>query len=272
MVSLPVPLSRILDPAHRIRRPDWIEIDKDYLRDINMKRAVIEEHKERVLNSLPENDDASGELLETLIDWLPKVHPRIALVWKRRNSHLSSALSASGTPCSSNLSPVESGTRSRTNTIRTSTSYRASRRSKSCRGMCPSALPRSSPPLLKIKLRLALPRLVQDDFLMGRERADGQIYFTGGVVAHPGSHADVRPPPIRPAADVSFQAFTTLEPRSTNPSSTSMFTCPSSTRRCSSPSSGRSSGFRLTSRSSARVGRWLMTTTCTTVSKPLSSF
>lgn len=75
MVSLPVPLRRILDPAHRIRRPDWIEIDKDYLRDINMKRAVIEEHKERVLNSLPENDDASGELLETLIDWLPKVHP-----------------------------------------------------------------------------------------------------------------------------------------------------------------------------------------------------
>lgn len=52
---------------------DWIEIDKDYLRDINMKRAVIDEHTERALNSLPENDAAAGELLEILVDYLPKV-------------------------------------------------------------------------------------------------------------------------------------------------------------------------------------------------------
>lgn len=29
-------------------------------------------------------------------------------------------------------------------------------------------------------------RLVEDDFLMGREREDGHVYFTGGLVAFPG--------------------------------------------------------------------------------------
>lgn len=38
-------------------------------------------------------------------------------------------------------------------------------------------------------------RLVQDDFLMGRERDNGQVYFVGGVVAHPGSF--VAPIPSR---------------------------------------------------------------------------
>lgn len=38
-----------------------------------MKKAVIAEHGPKVLNSLPENDEAAGELLETLVDYLPKV-------------------------------------------------------------------------------------------------------------------------------------------------------------------------------------------------------
>lgn len=29
-------------------------------------------------------------------------------------------------------------------------------------------------------------RLVQDDFLMARERDDGHVYFVGGLVAFPG--------------------------------------------------------------------------------------
>jgi len=29
-------------------------------------------------------------------------------------------------------------------------------------------------------------RLVQDDFLMARERPDGHVYFVGGLVAFPG--------------------------------------------------------------------------------------
>lgn len=32
-------------------------------------------------------------------------------------------------------------------------------------------------------------RLVEDDFLMGREREDGHVYFTGGLVAFPGIHS-----------------------------------------------------------------------------------
>lgn len=40
-----------------------------------MKKAVILEHKEKALNSLPENDDGANELLETLLDYLPKVSP-----------------------------------------------------------------------------------------------------------------------------------------------------------------------------------------------------
>ena len=30
-------------------------------------------------------------------------------------------------------------------------------------------------------------RLVEDDFLMAREREDGHVYFTGGLVAFPGT-------------------------------------------------------------------------------------
>lgn len=52
---------------------DWIEIDKDYMRDITAKKSVIEEQGDKVLNSLPENDAAAGELLTTLVDYLPKV-------------------------------------------------------------------------------------------------------------------------------------------------------------------------------------------------------
>lgn len=33
---------------------------------------------------------------------------------------------------------------------------------------------------------LVVSRLVQDDFLMGRAREDGHVYFVGGIIAFPG--------------------------------------------------------------------------------------
>lgn len=59
--------------TRKFSRTDWIEIDKDYMRDITAKKLVIEEQGDKVLNSLPENDAAAGELLATLVDYLPKV-------------------------------------------------------------------------------------------------------------------------------------------------------------------------------------------------------
>ncbi|KAM0746601.1 hypothetical protein T439DRAFT_134935 [Meredithblackwellia eburnea MCA 4105] len=126
--------------AHQpMKIDDWIEIDKDYMRDINMKKAVIEEHGERVLNSLSENDDASAELLETLIDYLPKRYPTL---FEKLSGGIWNKITDEKYPDANKLSGVAA---------------------------------------LKV-----VSRLVQDDFLMGRERPDGHVYFTGGVVAHPG--------------------------------------------------------------------------------------
>ncbi|KAL8290009.1 hypothetical protein RQP46_002948 [Phenoliferia psychrophenolica] len=118
---------------------NWIEIDKDYLRDVNMKKAVIAEHKERVLNSLPENDDAAGELLETLVDYLPKRYP---MLFETLPGGIWNKVTDEKWPNVDKLQGVEA-------------------------------------------LKVA-STLVQDDFLMGKERADGHVYFTGGIVAHPG--------------------------------------------------------------------------------------
>ena len=37
-------------------------------------------------------------------------------------------------------------------------------------------------------------RLVKDDFLMGRERADGKVYLVGGVIVFPGPFPLSSPP------------------------------------------------------------------------------
>ena len=52
---------------------DWIEIDKDYKLYLDMKQLVIKEQGKVVLDSMPENDEGCCELLETLVDYLPKV-------------------------------------------------------------------------------------------------------------------------------------------------------------------------------------------------------
>ena len=56
---------------------DWIEIDKDLKWYINEKQRVIEEQGTNVIDSLPENDEACGELLEILVDYLPKRYPTL---------------------------------------------------------------------------------------------------------------------------------------------------------------------------------------------------
>lgn len=56
---------------------DWIEIDKDLKWYIEEKTRVIEEQGKKVIDSLPENDEACKELMETLVDYLPKRYPTL---------------------------------------------------------------------------------------------------------------------------------------------------------------------------------------------------
>ncbi|VDB96596.1 unnamed protein product [Peniophora sp. CBMAI 1063] len=119
---------------------DWIEIDKDYRWYIEEKQRVIEEHGKVVMDSLPDNDEACAELLEILVDYLPKRYPTL-------------------------FEPL--GTN----------------------GIWNKATDERFPDLTGVRGTDALrviSKLVQDDFLMGRERADGKVYFTGGLIAFPG--------------------------------------------------------------------------------------
>jgi hypothetical protein len=52
---------------------NWIELDKDYMFYLNMKERVIREQGKTVVDSMPENDEGCRELLEVLVDYLPKV-------------------------------------------------------------------------------------------------------------------------------------------------------------------------------------------------------
>ncbi|PPQ81866.1 hypothetical protein CVT25_013466 [Psilocybe cyanescens] len=138
---------------------DWIEIDSDYTWYIHEKTRVINEQGgskfpykklssliasqhsgKHVIDSLPENDDACNELLELLVNWLPKRYPKMFTrlgedgIWNKV-------------------------TNERFEKTRDVYSVQA--------------------------LRI-ISRLVQDDFLMAKEREDGHIYFVGGLVAFPG--------------------------------------------------------------------------------------
>lgn len=48
-------------------------MDKDYAWYIQEKARVYKEEGKGAIDSLPENDPAAGELLRTVIDYLPKV-------------------------------------------------------------------------------------------------------------------------------------------------------------------------------------------------------
>ncbi|KAF5833046.1 hypothetical protein DUNSADRAFT_10752 [Dunaliella salina] len=54
---------------------DWIEIDEWYEEEIELKRQMLAEKKDRVLQEDPEAKPASQELLQSLCAWLPSHYP-----------------------------------------------------------------------------------------------------------------------------------------------------------------------------------------------------
>ncbi|KAI0629415.1 hypothetical protein C8Q77DRAFT_286594 [Trametes polyzona] len=129
--------------AHQPMHPNhWIEIDKEYKWYIDEKARVIGEQGKKVIDSLPENDEACGELLELLADYLPKRYPTLF----RRDSPDS-------------ITNLVTGER-----------FDAVNAMKG------------------VDALLVISRLVQDDFLMGRERPDGKIYLVGGLIVFPGTY------------------------------------------------------------------------------------
>ncbi|EJF56819.1 hypothetical protein DICSQDRAFT_70665 [Dichomitus squalens LYAD-421 SS1] len=118
----------------------WIEIDKEYKWYLGEKARVIREQGKVVIDSLPDNDEACGELLLELVDYLPKRYPTL--------------FTHEGPDGIVNLVTgehhVSLGNRKGVDAL------------------------------------LVVSRLVQDDFLMGREREDGKIYLVGGLIAFPG--------------------------------------------------------------------------------------
>ncbi|OCH90583.1 hypothetical protein OBBRIDRAFT_793135 [Obba rivulosa] len=131
---------------------DWIEIDKDFVAYLDQKKRVIEEHAPDVLLSLPENDDACTELLQMLADYLPRRYPT-----------LFARLPPTASPTSGTDKPFGGGILNK-----------ATGEQFDVTSVCGTDA-----------LRI-VSRLVQDDFLMGRERDDGKIYLVGGLVAFPG--------------------------------------------------------------------------------------
>ncbi|KAL6305167.1 hypothetical protein BKA93DRAFT_234589 [Sparassis latifolia] len=121
----------------------WIEIDNEYEWYLGEKARIVEEQGKVALDSLPENDDACGELLELVVDYLPKRYPTL---FERIPSGLGiwNKVTNERFPDVSALRGVEA-------------------------------------------LRV-VSRLVQDDFLMARERPDGRIYLVGGLLAFPGNY------------------------------------------------------------------------------------
>jgi hypothetical protein len=94
--------SKTLTSSRSVRRAhqpmhinDWIEIDSAYKEQVRRsllltapqlillfsqvayKRKVVAEKPEKTALSLPENDEGAGELLDVLVDYLPKVRRRL---------------------------------------------------------------------------------------------------------------------------------------------------------------------------------------------------
>ncbi|GAA5999457.1 uncharacterized protein JCM10292_004150, partial [Rhodotorula paludigena] len=118
---------------------NWIEVDSNYEREMAYKARVVRDHPDNTILSLAENDAGCGELLQTLVDYLPKRYPTM-------------------------FEKLPGG------------------------GIRNKVLGEEHPNCDKLTGTDALhvvSRLVQDDFLMGREREDGHVYFVGGVVAIP---------------------------------------------------------------------------------------
>ncbi|GAA5905788.1 hypothetical protein JCM8208_000899 [Rhodotorula glutinis] len=122
---------------------DWIEVDSKYEREMQYKASVVQKYRDETVISLPENDEGAGELLETLVDYLPKRYPTLFAPLPNGGIH------------NKVLGEHHYDLRGKNGT----------------------------------EALLVISRLVQDDFLMGREREDGHVYFVGGIVAVPGFYS-----------------------------------------------------------------------------------
>ncbi|KZP00434.1 hypothetical protein CALVIDRAFT_595249 [Calocera viscosa TUFC12733] len=132
---------------------NWIEITSDYEWYLSEKKKVIESEPvyqgKKVLDSLPENDFACQELMETVIDWLPKRYPTL----------FDRLLRAQDEGSYDGIFNRVTG-----------------ERFEWLEGHAPDGC----------KALTIISRLTECDFLMAREREDGHVYFTGGLVAFPG--------------------------------------------------------------------------------------
>ncbi|QRV75034.1 actin-related protein 10 [Ceratobasidium sp. AG-Ba] len=136
--------------AHQPLSPNnWIELSSSYRWYLAEKKRVIAEQGKKVIDSLPENDAACGELLECVVDFLTTRYPGLfdRLAETRDEKELDGIYSHV-----------------------TEERYQWS---KGC------------PPEGVEGLRI-ISRLTENDFLMARGREDGHIYFVGGLVAFPG--------------------------------------------------------------------------------------
>ncbi|GAA5941656.1 hypothetical protein JCM3775_003623 [Rhodotorula graminis] len=121
----------------------WIEIDARYEAEMQYKASVVQRYRDETVISLPENDEGAGELLETLVDYLPKRYPTLFAPLPNGGIH---------------------------NKVLGERHY-------DLKGMTGT------------DALVVVSKLVQDDFLMGREREDGHVYFVGGIVAVPGFYS-----------------------------------------------------------------------------------
>ncbi|CAE7131566.1 unnamed protein product, partial [Rhizoctonia solani] len=136
--------------AHQPLSPNnWIELSASYRWYLAEKKRVVEEQGKKVIDSLPENDAACGELLEMVVEFMTARYPTL----------FDRLLETQGDEKLDGIYSRVTGER-----------YQWV---KGC------------PPEGVAGLRV-ISRLTENDFLMARERDDGHIYFVGGLVAFPG--------------------------------------------------------------------------------------
>ncbi|KAG8710678.1 hypothetical protein FRC08_016844, partial [Ceratobasidium sp. 394] len=136
--------------AHQPLSPNnWIELSASYRWYLAEKKRVIAEQGKKVIDSLPENDAACGELLECVVAFLTVRYPTLfdrLLETTQDGKELD-------------------GIYSRV----------TEERHQWIKGCPPEG----------VEGLTIVSRLTENDFLMAREREDGHIYFVGGLVAFP---------------------------------------------------------------------------------------
>ncbi|KAG8697538.1 hypothetical protein FRC09_007786 [Ceratobasidium sp. 395] len=137
--------------AHQPLLPnDWIELSASYRWYLEEKKRVIAEQGKKVIDSLPENDAACGELLECVVEFLTVRYPTLFDRLSETNQD--------GKKLDGIYSRV------------------TEERYQWAEGCPPEGVAGLT----------IVSRLTENDFLMAREREDGHVYFVGGLVAFPG--------------------------------------------------------------------------------------